>query len=301
MSKETDLFEQIELYLTDQLSEGDRTQFETQLQQDPLLKEELQFQEDIIQSVRNHRTAQLKSRLNNIEPPGPGMGETTAGGLKLAGSVLAMAAIGVGAYFYLQEPEAVLETTPQIEQSAPQPEAIIPSEVDPSIGVEAKNIEEIPVPEVKQEVAETAERTQDSDSEPVRPTPNQRVQPNIIEVPADEEAGSESDMIDLPTLPVAGAEDLNDVPEMSVKKIKDGKHNFHYQYYNDKLFLYGDFQNIPYEILDLAGASSRKLYLFYQDKFYYIRPDQSEISPLEVITDGNLVTELEALRVSKNR
>lgn len=298
MSKETNLFEQIELYLTDQLSESERTQFVSQLQQDPLLKEELQFQNDIIQSIRNNRKVQLKSRLDNIQLPGPGIGESTVSGLKLAGSILAIATVGVGTYFYLQEPDAVPEVTPPIEQITQEPETVVPVEVDqvetsPIIEQETKQ-------EADQQIAETVEQTTAPEAEPIPEPPAQRVQPNLIELPADEELGSTTEMVDLPGLP-AGSEDLNEVPEMAVKKIQDGKHNFHYQYYNDKLYLYGDFQNIPYEILDLAGSESRKLYLFYMGNFYYIRSDQSEISPLEVITDAHLVNELNILRVSKDR
>jgi len=304
MSKEINI-EQIDLYLTDQLSAGERSQFEELIQQDPLLKEELRFQEEIIQSVKTNRAAQLKARLDNIQLPGPGIGEGAVGSLKVAGPILAIAAAGLGTYFYLQEP-AVPETTPPTEQITQITEEVKNPVMDQQIESmpitegQKEAVETVPVPEAKEPVAKTAGEIVAQEPEVAPEAPSERVQPNLIDISGDDDLGNAEEMVDLPTLPVE-AEELNEVLEMSVKKIKDGKHNFHYQNYNDKLYLYGDFHNVPYEILDLAGAESRKLYLYYQDKFYRIKPDQTEISALEVIADQDLVNELAALRDSKNR
>ncbi len=304
MSKQADIYEKIELYLTDQLSGSDKMQFETQLQQDPLLKEELIFQEDIIQSVRDQRTAQLKSRLDNIQLPNAGVGEGTVSGLKLAGSILAIATVGVGTYFYLQEPETLPEASPEVEQIALPRESSPEAEVEPQAkSIETTEYEQLAEAPVEQKLEQIAESTQPSTAQETNPSakpPTQRLQPNLIEIPAEEEPGSVDAVLDLPALPTGG-EDLNEVPEMAVKKIKDGKHDFHYRYHNDKLYLYGDFQDIPYEILDLAGVESRKLYLYYENNFYFIEADQTEITPLNAISDGVLVNELNALRVSKSR
>ena len=60
---------------------------------------------------------------------------------------------------------------------------------------------------------------------------------------------------------------------------KDGD-MFHYQYYQGKLYLYGDFRENPYEILELNSANGKRLFIYYNNVYYNILDDQQQITPL---------------------
>src|SRR5437879_2635710 len=89
--------ENIEAYITNKMSAGDKAFFQSELAKDPLLNNEIDLQKDIIESLKEHRKAQLKNRLNNIKI------ETapTYTGLKVAASILLAGLISFGGYNYL--------------------------------------------------------------------------------------------------------------------------------------------------------------------------------------------------------
>jgi hypothetical protein len=81
-------------------------------------------------------------------------------------------------------------------------------------------------------------------------------------------------------------------PSMEIHLQKSENFNFHYQFYQGKLFLYGDFGKSPYQIIELNTNFGKKLFLFYDSTFHTIKNEQVIVAPLEEITDQNLVSEL---------
>jgi hypothetical protein len=59
--------ENIEAYITNKMSAGEKYLFENELAKDPLLQNEIDLQKDIVEALKSNRKAQLKDRLNNIE------------------------------------------------------------------------------------------------------------------------------------------------------------------------------------------------------------------------------------------
>jgi len=76
----------------------------------------------------------------------------------------------------------------------------------------------------------------------------------------------------------------------------EGNKDFHYQFYNRKLFLYGDFEKMPYEILEYNTDKNTLYFLFYEGAFYELNSNQMKISPLKEIEDPELIEELKNLR-----
>lgn len=69
-------------------------------------------------------------------------------------------------------------------------------------------------------------------------------------------------------------------------------YDFHYQFLDNKLFLYGDFGQTPYEIIALNLAEGRHLFLKYDTRFYTIDSQQTEVAPLQAIEDSVLINAL---------
>ena len=85
------------------------------------------------------------------------------------------------------------------------------------------------------------------------------------------------------------------IPKTEVVEINNGKHLFHYQFYNNKLYLYGDFEN-TYEILELNTPSGISIYMLYKEKFYALMQGQQTIAPLTAIEDNALLQDLKIIR-----
>ena len=74
-------------YLSNRMSDSDRAAFEQKLKTQPGLKNELQFQQQLIESIQKHRMLELKSMLNNV-PVASGSAGQTALLTKVASSVI---------------------------------------------------------------------------------------------------------------------------------------------------------------------------------------------------------------------
>jgi len=74
---------------------------------------------------------------------------------------------------------------------------------------------------------------------------------------------------------------------------------FEYKFFSNKLYLYGDFGKIPYEILELNSSLGKRLFLFYQNEYYSLKMNQKERIPLEKVVEQKLVKELEIIKNNK--
>lgn len=59
-------FQQIEDFVSGKMSPEQASQFQDLVQNDPLLHNEVQLQNDIVNQIKNERKAELKARLNNV-------------------------------------------------------------------------------------------------------------------------------------------------------------------------------------------------------------------------------------------
>src|SRR4051812_15209527 len=90
----------IEAYLRNELSPVEKAAFEKRIAQDPLLKNELELQKDIITTLQDHRKAELKHRLNQIDVSD---GSNLSSYLRLFG-LIGIPLLGFGLWMYLQRP-----------------------------------------------------------------------------------------------------------------------------------------------------------------------------------------------------
>ncbi|GEM_PF-874369 len=321
MNKNPNIEELVERYLEGEMSDLEKLNFENQLVNNSVLQEEFQFQKEIIKGIQENRKAELKARLNNIQVPSSSLYQNI--GLKVAALITITTMVGFGAYFTFFNNEPEVENTISVTdtdsvQKSTQEETEIPEAPTP-LEEESLEVEEIVVekPDGKEkskadeekknvaknkvkedkEIIEKAEITEEN--QPVAkalPSPN-IVRPESVEGIADDNVEHKDDSFEVSN---SSLNAINEVMEnkVEVETISDNKKDFHYQFYNKKLFLYGDFDKTPYEIIEYTVENNKnKLYfLYYEGKFYELNSDQMKISPLKEINDNELIGELERLR-----
>ncbi len=87
----------------------------------------------------------------------------------------------------------------------------------------------------------------------------------------------------------------SDVPSFEIEN-KYKEDLFHYQFYDGKLYLYGNFNSTPYHIIELKSDNKRKVFLNHQNSFYLLNLKQKEMAPLVKINDPTLIKELNILK-----
>ena len=316
MSKYLDHSERISSYLDGHMTKGEMLEFEKQLHTDPVLRSEFELQQDIIHTLKDFRKAELKTRLDQVPVS---MGPSGLMGIKAAAAIVISGIIGLGAYLYFTtgseesttiseslEPVAQTEIAevPQENVIVPQtettdeatfesvesteivPEETIASEEDHSASTKTLNNEEptgVATVEENEEEAEIEEK-------PVINSPN-LIEPNFEESDLEES-------IEMPSAALA-QEGLLDNNVVAVETARKDSDLFHYQYYSGKLYLYGDFRDNPYEILELNSVNGKRLFIYYNNEYYRIKDNQKEITALEVLTDQDTIKKLEIIQANK--
>ena len=284
-------YERIEAYLNNELSESEGQQLMQDVNSDPSLKSEFQFQESVIDGIKDYRKKELIARLDNIQVASTGQSML----LKAIGLVGIATVVSVGTYFWVNSGDDLPinnEEKNNIEQIVTQPEE--PQEVA---------IDEIKKDDIAEEEAVTTETVAETvDSTPaVTATPKEdkpTVIPDVVIPDVEEpESGTSLDVeedLSAPEAMAASSIRLRSSTDVEVKLNK--KYNFHYQVKNGGLILYGNFNNSPFEVIELNTNQGINSYLYFESHFYSLANDSEEIKPLKVIENKELIKELEKRR-----
>jgi hypothetical protein len=81
-----------------------------------------------------------------------------------------------------------------------------------------------------------------------------------------------------------------------VETVTDKKYNFHYQFKDDKLYLYGSFEKNLYEIMEFFSGNKRTMFLFYKDNYYLLNEEDQTVKALAPIKDQALLEKLRDYR-----
>ncbi|MCV9388747.1 hypothetical protein [Reichenbachiella ulvae] len=300
MSIKSEYNEQIEAYLSGEMQGADRLVFEGRVESDPLLKSEFEHQQQIVESLKAQRVAELKTRLNDIAI------ETGVLGTLLQSSVFKPAlyavtgiAVTVGSYLYFSTESSTMEYHIQgldfkneyaLSEGANanlNPELTFRHE-SKSVKVDLPELE----PELQDEVVETEEVVVASKSE------------IKFEVPT-MDAGLQHDEFEGgPVVALESPDRIEEVPTVSkidrvnIQTINSRRYNFHYRMEDNRLYLYGKFNESPYEIIEINTPGAKKLYFFYDGDFYALNKDASDVTPLSKIENRKLINELDVIKSS---
>jgi len=270
-----DNFELIDDYLANRLQEQDRKAFEQQLDGDPALKEEVEFQQQVVHGVRQARVVELKSMLNNV----PVSGNYWSGG-KIVAAVVTAGIVATGLYFYMDENEVSMTSLQEQNQEIkeqPTDNTIVPSTSDIK--------QEDSVTTLQPTKEKSGKLKQHKTSTPINKPDIQVVDPSADFSQTEEEKESVT----------PGRTQISPSKmEVAIGPV-DKKHNFHYQFVQDKLMLYGPFDKNLYEILEING-DSHAVFLFYKENYYLLDEKQSGITKLQPISDSQLLKKLREYR-----
>ncbi|HEY0741444.1 MAG TPA: hypothetical protein VGD40_08280 [Chryseosolibacter sp.] len=278
-------------YLGNRMDAKSRAAFEQQMNADQELRGEMQMQQQMIAGIKKARVAELKSMLNNVPIPA---GQTTgvAVGAKVALGVAIAGLIASGIYLYVDNdsqeivvPRTDSVMTPQAEQEpvtketpAEEQSAEATHEDSPVVSSQESSAERKPVaPPKPGKKAPTADATQKIEVY----DPSTELDENNSAQVTEELNHSEASV----------------TPSIAVEiDSKNKKYNFHYQFKDGKLFLYGPFENNVYEIMEFFNEEKRTLFLYYNEKYYLLKDNNASLKPLNSIQDAELLNKLKEYR-----
>lgn len=301
------LQEQIDNYHSGRMTPDEVTSFESQLSSDPSLKAESDLQKEIIDGLSHYRKTQLKARLDAVDLT-PSWIEFAQQStlMKSFGGVAVATLIGTGVFFYAEKGED-LNTISSIEIDAPQYEK---PEVIWNLGLEEIEKEEQVREESSSRQAQTLSIVESKSEEIVKEdnaneTFDSKEESKTQAFTPSFEAPSANSVDDEEAMDVSG---LDELPEESAAEVNETPINVEteitknivvkYKYYDGKLFLSGDFDRAPYEILEINSASGRRIYVRYLNKYYKVGVTD-KLSELPVVSDTEVIAELDLLRQNK--
>ena len=283
-------------YAGNRLNPQDRAAFEQQLESDAELKNELSFQRGVIEGLKTARKAELKTMLNNVpitSIPSEGMSVAAKIGLWVVVAGLAT----TGLYFYLNQDDDNAEVQPAITNEIKE-ESSENTAVDDSMAASEAN-----KPEQQEEQAPAQAQPKAAQKQTAKPATPKASTPAATE----EQAAVEPSTLDVFD-PSQDAESTEEVtpeeigPKLSTKSSiavvteVDKRYNFHYQFRDNKLFLYGSFEKNFYEIMEFFSNNKRTMFLYYKDNYYLLSDADEKVKPLSAINDAALLKKLREYR-----
>lgn len=283
MASERD-FELLDDYIGNRLSDADKASFESRLQADPDLQRELKLQQDIVSSLRKARAAELKAMLNNIPPSAIPANSTGA----FTWTAVAIAvAVAIGLYFYLQ-PSEETSNTPVADSVT-----VAPPAADQSADADVPSGEEQPVTPKEEPGIEkprvSKERKSESTEAETPAAPGNR-ELNVFDPDAEVESEVKAPEVTVPANTTEGSAKASDIKSEIVSDHKN--YDFHYQFREDKLILYGAFDKNLYSILEFFSENKRTIFLEYKNNFYLLNPAGEKVKPLSPVNDPALIRKL---------
>ena len=293
MASEKDL-ELLDQYVGNRLTAQDRAAFEKKLASDTTLQNEFNLQQRVVDKIREARIKELKTMFNNVpasalEPTGTSLATQITLGVAI------VVAIGAGIYFFLSNEDKVADQpiAKQEEVTSHLPEIVEPQQEETSkqestTPGEQKSSQAVTPPAENKEQNSTPEASNEAkpQEEPKGPAPLDVFDPS-------EETESPA------ATPETKASESSPLSKSSIVVETDNsnkKYNFHYQFKNGKLYLFGAFEKNLYEIMEFFSGNKRTVFLYYKDSYYLLNEENETIKPLAPINDPSLLKKLKDYR-----
>lgn len=284
----TDLMDR---YLKGKLSASEQQAFEDKMQQDPLLASEMSLQQEIYNALSETRKSALKHRLNQVPVHQSPWAPWT--GLKTAAVVGTLFLVGA-TYYYMDSSTTLPKGTVELpNRQVSYPKAYVLDRAIESTKTE-ENLPALPPSPAPEEVAVEEEVPTSL------PSPRKRssATPTIVRPEVVSEFDEEVLSVDYDDFNVPEKQTLQGTSyqeeEVAIETLPDSDYDFHYQFYDNKLYLHGNFRGVPYKIIALNTEADKKLFLEFEGAYYRIG-EQREAIPLVAIEDSVLVENLRSL------
>ena len=302
--KSGDQEEAIAQYLTRRMSEVERSAFEKKISESPQLAQKIKFEKQIAQGIRNYKKGILKSRLNQLEL-GPSIVETTSITTKTILAGITVIVI-VGLSYFMLTPDEILvienrETMIGTDGITEDKNAKISLEIDTSYVMLSDKKEDERNSSITKYIENTAVKVSTKQSKKELKSDKVILQAEVevvlpdmdgTEISFDETFDSLQDFSDYL---MKNQAQVNSVIELEVEIEMKKTKKLRYIYVGEKLILIGDFSTSLYQIIEDNMIDEKKLYLYFEQK-YYILTETSEKKVLIPVSDIRLLNYLVDLR-----
>lgn len=281
----------IDSFVRGDLSGADLETFNNALSADPKLRQEVSFQKDIVESLKNYRHQQLKSRLNAIDVKPVG-GIFTSPYVKLAASI-GIVALLTGSFVLFNKTTTVSNNngTENVTNDSENTINTISEESQTTVAADNSQTES--------EELKNSSSIQHSNTLISKESPKQAEEVPSYSEPSDkdmdEDFGIEhvNEDVNMPAMNDGSASISS--PQVKVSIVKENK-NLGYRFFNNQLFLHGNFSNSTYELFELNNKPSKQLFLYFENNYYELIQGKTKITALTPITDKAILLQLTQLR-----
>lgn len=272
--------ETIDSYLRGDLSGSDLEAFKSTVGSDPGLKQEIDFQQDIVNSLKQYRHQQLKSRFNSVEIPASGLNNSVF--LKFAASI-GIVAILIGSFVVWEQQQKHIAVDSIPKTSVPETASANNTTVYSTKTASAK-------PQAKETSSAKNTVTTPAESNKKGTVSNDVFSEEI----ATEQYSPEAINRDFNMPEINDHTSNSTIQDVKVNIIKEK--SLGYRFFNNQLFLHGNFSNSPYELFELNSTPDKQLYLYFETNYYELLQGKTKITALNPITDSNTLIQLNQLR-----
>lgn len=301
--------ETIDSFLRGDLSGAELETFNQALKSDPKLQQEVSFQQDIVDSIKQHRHNQLKNRLNSIEVSPVATGGATSTYLKLAASI-GVVALLIGSFVLITNNNTEDKNTSlNTNKTLPSTGDVVSANTETTIASNVVDSEQKATTQkaTKSEVKDTKSSTVVAASDKKTDVKKSATSSSHTtqtathsNVPGDEEMTNEdmgfdsrSENFSVPTVNNTDHSTLSaSVVKVNIVKEK----NLAYRYFNNELYLHGNFSNSTYELFELNNKPSKQLFLYFENNYYELIQGKTKVTNLVPITDKATLLQLAQLR-----
>lgn len=283
--------DKIEAYLAGKLNATDTLALEEGMRKDPLLKNEVELQRDIIESLKNNRKLQLKNRLNNIDVTSTSTGVSSA--VKIAASFITVGIIGAGIYYFsvLSTDKTKDNVTVVLNEDVKIPKVQNNNDANAvkndngaiTSTNETVNTEKNKSSGNKSGVAVSNKNNKNTNNTQEEINVQANV-PNGVIVETESDRLNRDMTINIPDGSI-GQENAVKVENPDVAVDDRNKKEFSYKYTDNKLYLIGDFNDQPYSLYEINTPKGRKLYLSFDEKYYELKSNQTKATRLKEVKD----------------
>lgn len=276
-------FERVEAYFNNELSDSEKNDLLSEVESNAELKSEYNFQNEVINGIKEARKAELKAMLDNV--PIASISTATTGMYKLLFGGAATLILGTALWYYFNantnledtDNNAIVDVAPLKDENSNAVNKVV------ELNNESETIKST---NESTELISREENKKDS------PTINTPVVPNSEDGFTNESLPEEN--LEIPK--DISKVDINLSSKVNVEIKLNKKYNFHYQYLQGKLVLYGNFEEGLFEVLELNKENTIEIYLYFKSNYYYIKDKSGDIIPLKEINNKSLKLKLERIR-----
>ena len=299
----------IDSFVRGELKGSELNSFNNAVAANPQLQEQVAFQKEIVGSINQFRHQQLKNRLNAIAVKPVGVSLLNSNYAKIAATITALAILLGGYVLYdnlFTKTNPIVSNTPSSEtttrtnalqsDNSPSNEEVSTTTIEvqkKSKSNTAKstqvNTKATSVNTVASKTVNSSIKTSDSNKESVINTDYSDPQ-----MESDNMIDGINDNFEMPSMNTDGIKSSISAPQIKVNIIKEN--NLGYQFFNNQLFLHGNFSNSTYELLELNNKPSKQLFLYFENNYYELIQGKTKTTPLSPIKDSTVLLQLNQLR-----